>query len=262
METNNTKTFFKDNWKNILLTVFFFVIIVLIMSTTCANRKLDVAENNLKAITDTLHTYELKNGELLYTKQGYIAKIGELEDFIGVKENEIKELEKTLKSKVATISKLEQQIRLDSIHMRDSIYITQDSITHDSIYHSHFNYYDDWTALDGETTFKFNPFQSHTILNSLTIQVPLKVGTTADNQWFATSENPHIIFTSVEGVNVEKAKPKRWSIGIQGGIGVVGGVGLVGTTFSNISTANTGAGWFIGAGGYIGVGLTYKLVEF
>ena len=93
METNS---FLSKNWKNILLIVFFFVIIALVMSTTCANRKLDVTENNLKAMTDTLRTYELKNGELLYAKQGYITKIGELETFIGVKEKEIKELEKKI----------------------------------------------------------------------------------------------------------------------------------------------------------------------
>ena len=94
------------------------------------------------------------------------------------------------------------------------------------------------------------------------MQVPLKVGTTADNQWFATSDNPHVYFTSVDGANLEKAKQKRWTFGIQGGLGLVGGVGLVGIQFSGISTANTGAGWFVGAGGYIGFGFTYKLFEF
>ena len=259
METNS---FLSKNWKNILLIVFFFVIIALVMSTTCANRKLDVADNNLKAMTDTLRTYELKNGELFYAKQGYITKLGELETFIGVKEKEIKELEKNLKSKVATISKLQEQIRLDSLQMNDSSYITHDTITNDTVYHGHFNYYDNWTALDGETTFRFDPFKTHTIINSLRMEVPLKVGTTADNQWFATSDNPHVYFTSVEGVNLEKAKQKRWTFGIQGGLGLVGGVGLVGTQFSGISTANTGAGWFVGAGGYIGFGFTYKLFEF
>jgi hypothetical protein len=232
------------------------------MSTTCANRKLDVAENNLKAVNDTLHTYVLKNGELMYAKQGYIAKIGELEQYIDIKEKEVKELERTLKSKVATISKLEEQLRLDSIHMHDSAYIIHDTITHDTTYHAHFNYNDDWTALDGETTLWLDPFRSHTILNSLTMRVPLKVGTTEDNQWFAVSENPYVSFTSVEGANMEKAKPKRWTFGIQGGLGLVGGVGLVGTQFSGINTANTGAGWFVGAGGYIGFGFTYKLFEF
>lgn len=255
--TKNLGIWFKGNWKNILLVLFFFVIIVLIMSTTCTKQKLDIADNNIKALKDTLHTYQLKNGELLYAKQGYIAKIDELEDYIGIQKKEIKELEKTLKSKVATISKLEEQIRIDSLHMRDSV-----SITPDSVCHSHFNYNDDWLALGGRTDIWLNPFNTHTIIDNISMRVPLKVGTTEDNQWFAISENPYVSFTSVEGADIEKAKPKRWSFGIQGGLGLVGGVGLVGTQFKNISTSNTGAGWFVGTGGYIGFGFTYKFIEF
>lgn len=257
MDKQSVKIFFKDNWKNILLVVFFFVIIVLAMSTTCARRDLDIADNNLKALNDTLHTYVLKNGELMYEKQGFIAEKAELEKYIGIKESEVKEIERKLKSALATIAKLQAQVRIDTIHMTDSI-----EVLPDSTYNCHFGYNDKWLTLDGTTNIKLDPFNSHTIINTIGMEVPLKVGTTEDNKWFVTSENPYVQFTSVEGANLEKAKPKRWSFGVQAGVGVVGGVGLVGTQFNNISTANTGAGWFVGAGGYIGIGFTYKLIEF
>ena len=237
--------------------VFFFVIIVLIMSTTCAHNKLDIAENNLKALNDTLHTYVLKNGELMYEKQGFIAEKAQLEQYIGVKEQEVKEIEKKLKSALATIAKLRAEVNIDTIHTVDSV-----TVLPDSTYQCHFNYGDRWLSLNGVTSVHLDPFNSHTIINNINMEVPLKVGTTKDNQWFVTSENPYVQFTSVEGANLEKAKPKRWSFGIQGGLGLVGGVGLVGTQFKGITTANTGAGWFVGAGGYIGFGFTYKLIEF
>ena len=258
--SENTKKvgiWFKDNWKNILLVVFFFVIIVLAMSTTCARQDLSIIETNLKAKNDTLHTYKLKNGELMYEKQGYILKIGELEENIGIKEKEVKDIEKKLKSALATIAKLQGLVRIDTVQMHDSIYVTPDSI-----YHNNFKYNDQWIALDGTSDFKFDPFEVNTKINNITMDVPLKVGTTKDDKWFVTSENPYVTFTSVEGANIDKAKPKRWSLGVQMGLGVVGGVGLVGTQFNNISTSNTGAGWFVGAGGYIGLGLTYKFIEF
>lgn len=90
------------------------------------------------------------------------------------------------------------------------------------------------------------------------MEVPLKVGTTKDNKWFVTSENPYVQFTSIEGANLEKAKPKRWSFGIYGGVGAIFGYGISGCSADGIVRT----GWILGAGGSVGFGLTYKLLEF
>lgn len=247
------KDFIKTYWKETVIAILTFICIVLIMSSTCTNRKLNIAENNLQAMNDTLHTYVLKNGELMYTQQGYIARVDELEQYIGIQKKEVKELEKKLKSALATISKLEAQVKIDTVHMHDSVYITPDSV-----YHSHFNYSDKWLTMDGETSFQFDPFNTHTIINSIRMDVPLKIGTTADDKWFAVSDNPNVVFTSVEGANIEKAKPKKWSLGIQLGVGGVIGYGISGAKNDGIVRT----GWFVGAGGYVGIGATYKLCEF
>lgn len=250
MEENTT--FFKKNWKNILLIIFSCVIVALIMSTTCTNQKLEIAENNLEAMTDTLHTYKLQNGALMYEKQGYIAKVSELESFIGVQEKEIKELQKKLKSALATISKLKAEVRVDTLVMHDST-----SVDQDSVYHNYFNYTDRWLSLDGETKFQFNPFTSNTILNCINMEVPLTVGTTEDNKWFAVSENPYVVFTSVEGANLSKTKPKRFAIGLQGGVGALGGFGICGSPDGTVRY-----GWILGGGFYLGAGFTWKLCVF
>ena len=253
MDKEKVKIFFKDNWQNILLGVFGFVIIILLMSTTCTNQKLGKAENNLKALTDTLHTYKLKNGELMYEKQGFIAEKKELEEYIGIKEKEVKEIEKKLKSALATIAKLQGQVRVDTIHMTDSI-----EVLPDSTYNCHFNYNDKWLSMDGVTSVQLDPFNSHTIINNIGMEVPLKVGTTEDNKWFVTSENPYVQFTSIEGANLEKAKQKRWSLGIQAGVGGIFGYGISGCSADGIVRT----GWILGAGGYVGIGISYKLIEF
>ena len=247
-----TKTFFRDNWKNILLVIFFLIIIVLIMSTTCTSQKLGKAENNINALTDTLHTYKLKNGELMYEKQGFISDKNELEKSIGIKEKEVKELEKKLKSALSTIAKLQAEVRIDTIHAIDSV-----EVLPDSTYNCHFNYNDKWLSLNGTTSIKLDPFNSHTIINNINMEVPLKVGTTKDNKWFVTSENPYVLFTSVDGANLDKAKPKRWSIAVQGGIGVIFGYGISGSPDGIVRT-----GWILGGGTYFGLGITYKLIEF
>lgn len=257
MNKEEIKTLLKDNWKNILLVVFGLVIIALIMSTTCTRQKLDKAENNITALTDSIHTYQLKNGELMYEKQGFIAEKSELEKYIGIKEKEIKDIEKQLKSALATIAKLMAEVHIDTIHTVDSVVIKQDGV-----YDCLFTYKDPWLSLDGVTKVQLNPFQSHTIINNIGMELGLTVGTTKDNKWLITTDNPNVHITSINGANLDKAKPKRWTFGIQGGLGLVGGVGLVGTQFKGITTANTGAGWFVGAGGYIGFGFSYKLFEF
>lgn len=254
---NKFKAFISKYWKEVIIIILFFICIVLIMSTTCSRRDLNKAETNIKALTDTIHTYKLKNGTLLYEKQGFIAEKKELEQYIDIKEKEIKEIEKKLNSSLATIAKLKAQVRVDTIHTIDSVYITTDSI-----YHNNFKYDDRWLSLEGTNTFRLDPFKIHTTINNISLEVPLKIGTTKDDRWFVTSDNPYVQFTNIEGANIEKSRPKRWSISIQGGLGLVGGVGLVGTQFNNISTSNTGAGWFVGAGGFFGLGVAYKLIEF
>jgi len=253
MDTEQTTSFLKSNWKNILLVIFGLVIIALLMSTTCTRQKLDKVENNIEALTDSVHIYKLKNGELMYEKKGFIAEKKELEEYIGVKEKEVKEIEKKLKSALATIAKLRAEVNIDTIHMTDSVYVTPDSV-----YHSEFNYNDKWLSMNGITHIKIDPFNTHTIINNINMELGLTVGTTKDNKWLITTDNPYVQITSINGANLEKAKPKRWSIGIQGGVGAIFGYGISGCSADGIVRT----GWIVGAGGYLGIGVTYKLLEF
>ena len=246
------KTFFQSNWKNILLIVFSCIIVALLMSTTCTKQKLDIANNNIAALTDTVHTYQLKNGELMYEKQGYILEKEELEKYLEISKGEVKDLEKKLGSALATISKLKGQIRVDTIVTHDSIYLDQDSV-----YHNKFKYEDKWLALNGISTFSFNPFSAKTTINNISMDVPLKVGMSTDNKWFVTSENPYVNFTSVEGANLAPSNKKRFTLGVHVGVGPSFGYGILGTSGGTVYH-----GWYFGAGVNVSLGVTYKLLEF
>lgn len=249
MNTQN-QNIIKDNWKNILLIVFFFITLSLVMSTTCASKNLHIAENNISALTDTLNCYEMRNGELLYEKQGYILEKKHLEEYIGVCEKDIRELENKLECALSTISKMQAHVKIDTIYMTDTTFIYDDGLVRND-----FTYNNEWLSLSGITT--YNGCKFSTQINSIYMDVPLKIGTTKDNTWFATTENPYVNFSCIEGANLEKVKQKRWSFGIQLGVGVFGGVGVTGCSDGIMRT-----GWTIGTGFYGGIGFSYKLLEF
>lgn len=239
--------FIKKYCKDLLLIVFIILTTSFIMSTSCTSRKLHIAENNITALTDTISMYKLKNGDLLYEKQGYIAKKCELEKYIGVCESDIKELEKKLGSALYTISKLEANAHIDTIHMVDSVYI----IDNDEV-HNNFSYSDDWLTLSGTTVYKNCIFDTR--LNSVNMSVPLKIGMTEDQHWFVTTSNPYISFSTIEGANIHESKPRRWSVGLQFGIGLNAGYGISGAKDGLVRS-----GWYVGAGFYGGIGVSYKL---
>ena len=241
--------FLKKNWKDVLLIILVILATSFVMSTSCTKQKLDIAENNISALTDTISTYKLKNGELLYEKQGYIAEKEQLSTFIGVQESEIKELEKKLGSAISTITKLKQEVKVDTLKLIDSVYLYEDETRND------FSFSDNWLSLSGTTIYKDYKFS--TTLNNLSMDVPLKVGTTKDNTWFVTTENPYVRFSSIEGASIEKAKPKRFSLTVHAGLGLSYGYGLSGSSDGIVRS-----GWFFGPAIHIGVGVSYKLFEF
>ena len=242
--------FLKKNWKDMLLIILVILAASFIMSTSCTKQKLDIAENNISALTDTISTYKLKNGDLLYEKQGYIAEKEQLSIFIGVQESEIKELEKKLGSAVSTIAKLKQEVKVDTIKLVDSVYIyEEDEVRND------FSFSDNWLSLSGTTIYKDYKFS--TTLNNLSMDVPLKIGTTKDNTWFVKTENPYVSFSSIEGASIEKAKPKRFSLSIHAGVGLSYGYGI-----SSSVDGIVRSGWFFGPAMHIGAGVSYKLFEF
>lgn len=223
----------KENIKTILLVLLGTTCIVLLFFSAenrVANKNL---QDNIFALKDTLKTIQLKNGEMLYAMKGYVLDKKQFEDYVKINNEEIKNIEKKLGSTIDAIAKLEGHVRVDTLTMLDSIYITQDSIIYND-----FNYQDQWLTLLGHSQFQLNPLKAQTTIDSICMDIPLVIGTSKKGQWFATSENKCVQFSSI---NAARVKQKRWGMGPTLTLGA--GYGW-GTDFSG---GTTNGGLIVGA---------------
>lgn len=233
------------SFKPLFIVITAITIIVLAVLYLNSLNKNKYLSHNIKALMDTVQVYELKNNELLYAKQSIIAEKSEIENYLDISKAEITELEKKLKSNLATISKLKSKVRIDTVYCTDSVFI------HDSIIVIKFVYADEWISLNGSTSFD-NSLRydldkllgsANTRIDNILIDVPLKIGYTEDYQIFATSSNPYISFSSIEsGILKDPNKPKRFNLGVQ--------VSLISLQYDLIQKR-------IGVGPSVGAGLSF-----
>lgn len=187
-------------------------------------RKLDISDQNLSVFKGRLEQVELKNGELLASRDSYIATINDLEELIGVTKQEVRDMQRQLNSKVAYIAELEQNTKIEYIEVvKDSI-IYVDNSTQKVIVSFHYN--DNWLNLNGENEFTLGgEFDCKTTLRNIQMNIPLTVGLTNDYKIFVKSENPYVNFSSIEGAVIDKQallpRKKRFGWGLQLGIGAM-----------------------------------------
>lgn len=203
----------KNHIKDIAIVILVIICVILLFSTTCTSQKNHIYKNNIDALRDSVHTEQLKNGELMSSKQMLILEKKQVEDYLGIANKELKDMEKKLQSKIAYIAKLEGQIRVDTVKLVDSVYIK------DSTYYAQWTFKDRWLDLQGITQFRDGTSVSQ--LNNLSMDAPLKLGITDDNQVFVTSSNPYVGFSSIDGAALNQPTKKYyWNIGFQLGFGV------------------------------------------
>lgn len=188
------------------------------------NNKLDTSEQNLKAARGRIEQVELKNGELLSSRDSYIATINDLEELLDITKQEVKDIQRQLDSKVAYISKIESEVRIEYIEtVRDSIIYVN---SNPNIATSTFRYNNEWVDLIGQNEFIFGEqFDYKTTIESLSMDVPLNVGLTNDYQIFVKTPNPYVSFSSIDGAVIDnsilKPRKKRFNWGLQMGFGAM-----------------------------------------
>ena len=232
MESSKIKDYVKDGFL-ILLTI---LCIILLLFSKCTADKNERLQNNIEVLTDSVRVTELKNGDLLYSKQILEADNKELAEAVGLEKNKRKEVEKELGEKIKLLAKVDGKIRVDTLILKDTVVET------DFGNRINFNFNDQYLSLDGTTCLSNGIAQ--TKINSLSMDVPVFLGKTK-NKFFIRSENPYVSFPNIR-VAEEITTPKRWGLGIQVGIGC--GYNLV------------DKGFF--AGPYIGFGLSYNFLTF
>lgn len=232
MELSKIKDYVKDG----LLILLTILCIILLLFSKCAADKNERLQNNIEVLTDSVRVTELKNGDLLYSKQILEVENKELAEAVGLEKNKRKEVEKELGEKIKLLAKVDGEIRVDTLILKDTVVET------DFGNQINFNFKDQYLSLDGTTCLSNGIAQ--TKINSLSMGVPAFIGKTK-NKFFIRSENPYVSFPNIR-VAEEITRPKKWGLGIQVGIGC--GYNLV------------DKGFF--AGPYIGLGLSYNFLTF
>lgn len=216
----------------IIIWIIITVLLTVLLVRSCSREQDN--NQNIKALTDSLHTVRTREGDLLAYKAAYVMTKDELDRYTKFSKAEISSLEKQLQSKIDIISKIKGEVRVDTIVMHDSIVSSGDTIT------DIFTFNDDWIDIRGSSIFYRD--SASTTISSISTQVPLTVGLTSDENFFASTPNPYVSISSIECGDIrKKSKKKYWSIGIQAGFGA--GYDII---HKNIS-----------AGPYIGVGLGF-----
>ena len=233
MELSKIKDYVKDGFL-ILLTI---LCIILLLFSKCTADKNERLQNNIEVLIDSVKVTELKNGDLLYSKQILEVENKELSEAVGLEKNKRKEVEKELGEKIKLLAKVDGEIRVDTLILKDTVVET------DFGNRINFNFKDQYLSLDGTTCLSNGIAQ--TKINSLSMDVPAFIGKTNNKQFFIRSENPYVSFPNIR-VAEEITRPKKWGLGIQVGIGC--GYNLV------------DKGFF--AGPYIGFGLSYTFLTF
>ena len=202
------------------------IILILVMSIIggCYSRKINTYEQNLIASKSELNEIKLKNGELLYEKDAYILKIRDLEDELGIRKSEVNEIKKRLNSSIAYISKIEGQMKIDTVYtVKDSIvYISKDNVLIE------FSYEDKWLNLHGENHLIFGDNnkikKTSTNLYDITMKSSFTLGIAENYKIFIKTDNPYISIDNIDASVIENSiiapKKKRFSWGVQLGFGL------------------------------------------
>ena len=181
------------------------------------NNNITIIENNLNAATEKIEVLKTANGDLLAKNRSYITTINSLEDYINISKKEVKDLQKTLDDKILYISELETIINIKPTEVHDTTVVYKDST-----FNFTFNFSDKWYKLIGNSSFDYNRVKTE--INTLYVNVPLRVGLTDDWKIFVTTQNPYVVFNDVEGALLDKdvylkqQKKKKWGISLSLGM--------------------------------------------
>ena len=214
----NIYNYIKEN--KVLLSIVAALVIllgILIGIIVHKNNNITIIKNNLKAATEEIEVLRTANGDLLAKKQSYVTTINDLENYINISKNEVKDLQKTLDDKILYISELKTLIDIKPTEVHDTTVIYKDST-----FNFTFNFSDKWYELTGNSSFDFNRVKTE--INTLYVNVPLRVGLTDDWKIFVTTQNPYVVFNDVEGALLDKnvylkqQKKKKWGISLSLGM--------------------------------------------
>lgn len=169
-------------------------------------------EQNWMAAQDSVEHYRLKNGELLAERQSFVLSESELRSQLDMSKDEIKDLKKKLGSALAQVTKVQSEVRIDSIYIESTpTIVTVDTLS------APISFSDKWLALNGQVDYGSGKVRTN--LYNISMSAPLTIGTAENGKFFVSTSNPYLHITDITSVISEKVVPKHrhWSIGVSAG---------------------------------------------
>ena len=159
----------------------------------------------------------------------YVLESKSLAEQLQISQSTISDLQKQLGSNVQVLANVSSSVSVDTIIL-ETLRIGTDTIG--------FSYEDEYLHLDGQVA------GDEAVLNNITTDVPLTIGTTEDFQFFVSTLNPYVRITDIiTGTTPKNNKSTRWNISAFGGVGMC--YGLINNQ--------------IDCGPVVGVGVSYRL---
>lgn len=219
------------------------IIIAILLASLCIQHykhELDISRHNIEVYRDSMHIFSTKYDSAIYVNNSLILSRNELFEQLQLSKKEAKAIEKELNAKIAYYANLAGQIKYDTIHMHDTVFIEDLGINIMS------EYQDQWCNISLHTV--MTDSSATTDITNLQIYTPLHVGLTDSYQIFVKSDNPYVQFNDIQGAAIDKSalvqKKKHWGIGLHAGVGAQ--MNAHGMTF----------------GPQLGISLSYNLIQF
>ena len=175
------------------------------------------ANQNLSAVTDSVHELKTKNGEIIQWNQSLIVDKNTLQAQLEQEELNRKEIERKLRSKITSLTKIISEFSSDTIVLTDTVKVIDDTTRL-----APFNYKDDWLTVSGKTLFSGSV--SETTISDLRVRVPILIGQTEDMKLFVHTPNPNVSIELMQNSLVNGTgtleKKSRISLGVYAGFGM------------------------------------------
>lgn len=212
------KKWFLNLLRSLTIRDLMYAVIILLLIGVCStaiNKCIDndaAYRNNIEALTDSIHYYKAKDGNLVAMKTAFTAQAEEL-----------KLLNKDLYDKIKALDVKPKTIT-NTVYLKgDTEFLPQDTayvIKHDTIsrgVYKEFNFNNDWRVLEGNVKYK-NDTMGVNITKDI-VKFDYTVAMDKNNKIYIKSTNPYVKYEEISGFQVPKQKKKKWGIGPQIGVG-------------------------------------------
>lgn len=183
-----------NKYKSQIILILCLLVCIFFLIRSCENNLADkrIYDNNVKALTEQIQTWETKAGDLVAEKtvlEGDVKLLKQTNE-------ELYEQVKKLKARPKEVVYIETEI-INEVH--DTTFIV------DSNYiKKYFDFSDQWRTLTGFVEYN-NPNLNLTFTKDITkadFTVAIK-----DSKVYITSNNPHIVYNDIQGVVLPKKEP-------------------------------------------------------